>query len=74
MIHGPTCDSMDVLATPLRLPGHVAEGDWIEVGQIGAYSNALSTRFNGFALETFAEVDDAPPEAHGCSGDLADSS
>jgi ornithine decarboxylase len=60
VVHGPTCDSMDVLGSTLRLPENVAEGDWIEVGQIGAYSNALSTRFNGFALERFAELGDAP--------------
>lgn len=60
-IQGPTCDSMDVLSSTLRLPSNVAEGDWIEVDQLGAYSNALSSRFNGFALEAFAEVGDAPP-------------
>jgi ornithine decarboxylase len=60
-VHGPTCDSLDILTSPLRLPDAVAEGDWIEVDQLGAYSNALSTRFNGFAVETFAEVFDEPP-------------
>jgi ornithine decarboxylase len=61
VIHGPTCDSMDVLSSGLVLPGDVAEGDWIEVDQIGAYSNALATRFNGFSLEAFARVADDPP-------------
>jgi ornithine decarboxylase len=60
-VHGPTCDSMDILTSPLRLPDAVSEGDWIEVDQLGAYSNALSTHFNGFAVETFAEVFDEPP-------------
>jgi ornithine decarboxylase len=60
VVHGPTCDSMDVLASKLRLPSNTREGDWIEVDQLGAYSSALSTRFNGFALESFAEVDDEP--------------
>lgn len=59
-IHGPTCDSMDVLATPLELPSNVREGDWIEVGEIGAYSSALSTGFNGFRLERFVALRDAP--------------
>jgi ornithine decarboxylase len=61
VLHGPTCDSMDTLPPPLRLPDDVGEGDWIEVDQVGAYSSALSTRFNGFAVETFAEVFDEPP-------------
>ena len=28
VVHGPTCDSMDTLASTLRLPDDVAEGDW----------------------------------------------
>ncbi len=60
VVNGPTCDSMDVFSSPLVLPDDVAEGDWIEIDQIGAYSNALATRFNGFGLETFARVFDAP--------------
>lgn len=61
VVYGPTCDSMDVLASRVWLPDGVVEGDWIEIGDLGAYSNALSTRFNGFALETFVEVFDDPP-------------
>ncbi|MEN8181518.1 MAG: type III PLP-dependent enzyme [Myxococcota bacterium] len=57
-IHGPTCDSMDVFAAPLRLPADTAEGDWLEIDGVGAYSNALSTHFNGFGLDRFAEVGD----------------
>jgi ornithine decarboxylase len=36
------------------------EGDWIEIGQTGAYSNSAATRFNGFFPETFVSVE-APP-------------
>src|SRR5206468_5974469 len=54
VVHGPTCDSMDTLTSTLRLPEVVAEGDWVEVDQIGAYPTALSTRFNGFSLDAFA--------------------
>lgn len=61
VVYGPTCDSMDVLASRIRLPETVAEGDWLEIGDLGAYSNALSTRFNGFVLERFVEVFDEPP-------------
>jgi len=62
-LNGPTCDSMDVLPGTFDLPVDVCEGDWIEIDQIGAYSNALATRFNGFYPETFVEVHDAPPAA-----------
>ena len=47
-LFGPTCDSIDSMPGPHWLPADMDEGDWIEVGQMGAYSNALRTRFNGF--------------------------
>ncbi len=56
-IFGPTCDSMDVLPHTVSMPANAAEGDWIEFGQIGAYSNAMATRFNGFTADTFVSVD-----------------
>lgn len=62
-LNGPTCDSMDVLPGTFDLPADVREGDWIEIDQVGAYSNALATRFNGFYPETFVEVHDDPPAA-----------
>ena len=59
-ILGPTCDTVDVLPEPFNLPDDADEGDWIEIGQAGAYTNAAATRFNGFFPETFVTVD-APP-------------
>jgi ornithine decarboxylase len=59
-VYGPTCDSMDVFASKLWLPANLSEGDWVEIGQIGAYSNTLATRFNGFGIDAFAEVADEP--------------
>jgi ornithine decarboxylase len=55
-IFGPTCDSTDVLPHSVALPADIDEGDWIEFGQIGAYSNAMSTRFNGFSTETIVQI------------------
>jgi ornithine decarboxylase len=52
-IYGPTCDNTDMLPLPVRLPADMREGDWIEFGHIGAYSNALSSRFNGFYPDTY---------------------
>ncbi len=59
-IYGPTCDNLDILPEPFHLPVDADEGDWIEIGQTGAYSNSAATRFNGFFPETFVSVD-APP-------------
>ncbi|NIM29412.1 MAG: type III PLP-dependent enzyme [Gammaproteobacteria bacterium] len=60
-VYGPTCDSVDVLPSTFRLPADVREDDWIEIGQIGAYSNAVATRFNGFFADTFVEVENGFP-------------
>jgi ornithine decarboxylase len=57
---GPTCDSNDVMAGPFVLPDDVAEGDWIEIGQIGAYGACLRTRFNGFGEGKTLAVRDLP--------------
>jgi ornithine decarboxylase len=57
---GPTCDSADVMRGPFLLPADVAEGDWIEIGQLGAYGGCLRTGFNGFDRACIVEVRDAP--------------
>jgi ornithine decarboxylase len=59
-IYGPTCDSLDVIPYQIDLPMDINEGDWIEFGQIGAYSNSLTTQFNGFYPETFVTIDEGP--------------
>ncbi len=59
-ILGPTCDCLDILPYQFILPDDAEEGDWIEIGQVGAYSNSAATRFNGFFPETFVSVDAAP--------------
>ncbi len=53
---GPTCDTLDVLHYSIDLPEDIAAGDWIEFQQLGAYSCALRTAFNGFFPDTFVEV------------------
>jgi ornithine decarboxylase len=47
---------MDILPNKFELPDDIREGDWIEIGQLGAYSNSGATRFNGFSAETFVDV------------------
>ena len=48
-LYGPTCDSMDVMKGPFMLPEDIRTGDYIEVGQLGAYGRTMATHFNGFA-------------------------
>jgi ornithine decarboxylase len=59
-LFGPTCDSADVMRGPFLLPADVAEGDWIEIGQLGAYGACLRTAFNGFDRARIVEVGDNP--------------
>lgn len=59
-LFGPTCDSADRMDGPFVLPADAAEGDWIEIGQIGAYGAALRTAFNGFDRARLIEVADPP--------------
>lgn len=49
--YGPTCDSMDVMQGPFMLPDDVQEGDYIEIGQLGAYGCTMATQFNGFTQD-----------------------
>lgn len=58
--YGPTCDSADRMNGPFLLPADVREGDWIEIGQIGAYGACLRTAFNGFDQARVVEVADRP--------------
>lgn len=58
--YGPTCDSMDYMQGPFYLPASINEGDWIEIGQLGAYGSTLRTRFNGFYSDTIVDVEDEP--------------
>jgi ornithine decarboxylase len=58
-LFGPTCDSIDSMPGPHWLPSDTDEGDWVEVGMMGAYSNALKTGFNGFGSERMAILDDS---------------
>ena len=53
---GPTCDSADRMEGPFVLPADAAEGDWIEIGGLGAYGQTMATRFNGYYSETTVAV------------------
>jgi ornithine decarboxylase len=50
---GPTCNNIDVMTGPFSLPNAIAEGDWLLLGQLGPYSTAIRTHFNGFYSDQF---------------------
>ena len=58
--YGPTCDSMDFMKGPFLLPNNIKEGDYIELGQLGAYSLTFRTNFNGFYSNEIYELNDKP--------------
>lgn len=45
---GPTCDSFDKISLSEQLPANLEIGDYFYTENIGAYSVASSTKFNGF--------------------------
>ena len=58
--YGPTCDSMDYMKGPFLLPNNIKEGDYIELGQLGAYGLTFRTKFNGFYSDEIFELLDEP--------------
>ena len=57
---GPTCDSLDYMKGPFVLPNNIKEGDYIELGQLGAYGLTFRTKFNGFYSNEIFELNDKP--------------
>ena len=47
-VFGPTCDALDVVSMAEELPADLELGDLLYSENIGAYSHASSTYFNGF--------------------------
>ena len=57
---GPTCDSLEYMKGPFLLPNNIKEGDYIELGQLGAYGLTFRTKFNGFYSNEIFELNDKP--------------
>jgi len=48
-VFGPTCDSLDCISKDMPLP-ELSVGEWIYFPNMGAYTKAAASAFNGFAL------------------------
>ncbi|MGD9669975.1 MAG: type III PLP-dependent enzyme [Hyphomicrobiaceae bacterium] len=57
---GPTCDSIDQMKGPFMLPASVKEGDYIEIGNVGAYGRAIAGSFNGYGIYDEVILEDEP--------------
>jgi len=63
-LYGPTCDASDVLPGDVELPAGIRAGDYLEFGQIGAYSLSGRTRFNGLYSDRIVHIsspEERPP-------------
>jgi len=57
---GPTCDSIDYMKGPFLLPASVKEGDYLEIGNMGAYGRAIAGHFNGYGEYDEVILQDEP--------------
>jgi ornithine decarboxylase len=55
-VFGPTCDALDVVSMSEELPSNLELGDLLYSKNIGAYSIASSTVFNGFPPAKIAHI------------------
>lgn len=53
---GPTCDCLDMMQGPFLLPNNIDEGDYIEISNMGVYSESLRSNFCGFGDYEFTEI------------------
>ena len=59
-VFGPTCDALDVVSVAEELPVNLDLGDWLVSENIGAYTTASATNFNGMAKPKVVAVGDGP--------------
>lgn len=52
---GPTCDSIDLVCQNVPLPP-VEVGDWVVFDNMGAYTSAAASTFNGFSNQTMFHI------------------
>jgi ornithine decarboxylase len=63
-VNGPTCDSTDTLPGLVPLPADIRPGDYLEFGNIGAYSISGRTDYNGYysdRIVTITSPTERPP-------------
>lgn len=61
MFSGPSCYADDLMSGPFYLPEDARAGDYIEIGQMGAYAGAMHSAFHSLAWPEMVTVGDDPP-------------
>uniref|UniRef100_A0A6C0DEG8 ornithine decarboxylase n=1 Tax=viral metagenome TaxID=1070528 RepID=A0A6C0DEG8_9ZZZZ len=54
-LFGPTCDSIDMISDEVMLP-ELATGEWVYSENMGAYTCAAGSNFNGFRTNLFRYI------------------
>ncbi|HAH32608.1 MAG TPA: type III PLP-dependent enzyme [Elusimicrobia bacterium] len=67
-VFGPTCDALDVISMSETLPTDLELGELLYSENIGAYSHASSTYFNGFPPAKVVHVNQFPATRKKSSG------
>ncbi len=58
---GPACYGNDTMPGPFMLPEDCRVGDYIEIGQMGAYGGSMTTAFHALPWPEIVTVGDDPP-------------
>lgn len=61
-IWGPTCDGLDCVSNQAILEKNVEVGDWLFFPNLGAYTSAASTSFNGLGSKAYTIYVDSQEE------------
>ncbi len=61
LFSGPACYADDQMPGPFYLPEDARPGDYIEMGQLGAYAGAMHSAFHSLAWPEMVTVGDNPP-------------
>ncbi len=61
MFSGPACHGEDIMPGPFYLPEDARAGDYIEIGQCGAYAGSLTSAFHSLPWPEMVTVGDDPP-------------
>ncbi len=61
---GPTCDALDVVSVAEELPVNLDLGDLLMSENIGAYTTASATNFNGMPAPKVVAVGDGRETDH----------
>jgi len=61
ILFGRTCDSLDWIANSISMET-MNVGDWLYIPNMGAYTTATSTEFNGFPKPVIIESDEVPQD------------